>query len=351
MVKKQMATVELPISDVRLDGETQARCELDEDKVIEYADLMRDGCAFPPIVVFTDGDGCWMADGFHRLEAARLVGRDTIEAITHRGSQRNAFLFAIFANVAHGLPLTRADKRHVVERLLRDDEWSKWSSRAIARHCGVSAGLVDTMRQELSAYNGQIDDTRLVTRGGTTYEQNVAQIGKTRRRYVALNAPPPIQQRLEAGDLALNTAYELTLALETVSDAVRHTCVEAGVSDPALARLLELKKGTETYREIMNSGYIQFGDEHEAVPLSQATARDLQHLLELNHREHVLQAAESKRARQATLVNAAAILTAIGENEVTLQFAHVDLSKLTAGAAVRVAITAEPAVEAGRDGG
>jgi len=50
------------------------------------------------------------------------------------------------------------------------------SDRQIAEHCGVSQQFVSKPRGELS-YNGC--KIRQVTRGGTTYEQDTANIGKS----------------------------------------------------------------------------------------------------------------------------------------------------------------------------
>lgn len=135
--------------------------------------------------------------------------------------------------------------------------------------------------------------------------------------------------------------------MEVVSEGVRHACVEAGVSDPALVRLLELKRGTETFKEIVTTGWIQPGDEPEALPLSRATVRDFQRLLDMAHREHILQAVELKRARQTVLVSTRAVVSAVGENVVTVKFTDTNLSRLVTGATVRITISAEPCVEKG----
>lgn len=70
----------LPIADIRTDGGTQSRVQLDWIAVSEYAAAMKDGAQFPPIVVFHDGSDYWLADGFHRLDAANKAGLDTIAA-------------------------------------------------------------------------------------------------------------------------------------------------------------------------------------------------------------------------------------------------------------------------------
>ena len=55
---------------IRMDGGTQPLAELQKEVMEDYAELMRAGVKFPPIVVFHDGDNYWLADGFHRMGAA-----------------------------------------------------------------------------------------------------------------------------------------------------------------------------------------------------------------------------------------------------------------------------------------
>ncbi len=74
--------VELPTDKIRDDGGTQVRfCILDED-VMQYCEEMKRGVCFPPIVVFQDEAGVhWLADGFHRLWAAKELKHTSIECI------------------------------------------------------------------------------------------------------------------------------------------------------------------------------------------------------------------------------------------------------------------------------
>ena len=48
--------------------------------------------------------------------------------------------------VPKGPSLNTADKRRIIDRLLTDEEWSRWSDRDIARHCGVSHEFVRQRR-------------------------------------------------------------------------------------------------------------------------------------------------------------------------------------------------------------
>ena len=138
----------LKIEEIR-DGGAQMRVEMKPDVVREYADDMAAGATFPPVVVYHDGTDYWLGDGFHRVEAARKIGREPIEAEVLDGDVRQAILHGIGSNASHGLRRTQADKRRAVERLLRDEEWSKWSDRQIAKVVKVDHKTVGKIRREL----------------------------------------------------------------------------------------------------------------------------------------------------------------------------------------------------------
>lgn len=177
----------IPLERIKTDGGTQMRATLDADTVQEYLDAMQPiGWGdFPAVIVYYDGTHYWLADGFHRVEAYRLAAANldqpaNVPADVRSGTRRDAILHAAGANASHGLRRTNADKRRAVETLLRDDDWRHWSNREIARRCAVGHTFVDNVRSELSAHRGQIPAERTVSRNGTTYTQNTANIGATR---------------------------------------------------------------------------------------------------------------------------------------------------------------------------
>jgi hypothetical protein len=167
----------LQIHTLVVDETVQARASLDSGVVSEYAEALENGALFPPVIVFHDGERHRLADGFHRVAAAHKAGRQEIECDVRPGTRRDAALFAAGANVAHGLRRTNADKRHAVSILLRDDEWSRWSDREIARRCGVSNTLVGQVRRELSVNGSQMAE-RTARRGGAVYPMRTGAIGK-----------------------------------------------------------------------------------------------------------------------------------------------------------------------------
>ena len=140
----------LSIAAIRMDGGTQARAGLNWDTINDYADLMTAGVEFPPVIACFDGAEYWLADGFHRVEAARRTGAAEIRAEVRPGDARTARLHAAGANGDHGLPRTNNDKRRAVLLLLNDPEWARWSDREIARRCAVSQPFVGKVRAELT---------------------------------------------------------------------------------------------------------------------------------------------------------------------------------------------------------
>lgn len=168
----------IALASISIDGGTQSRASVDQVVVADYADAMRNGAVFPPIVLFHDGKAYWLADGFHRYHALNATGAQRVIADVRQGTRRDAILFSVGANASHGLRRTNEDKRRAVSTLLQDTEWSKWSDREIARRAGVHHEMVGKLRTDVSGGNRQIETVRTVERNGTTYQQNTASIGK-----------------------------------------------------------------------------------------------------------------------------------------------------------------------------
>lgn len=118
----------------------------------------------------------------HHCSAAAQARIEQIDAEVRPGGLRDAILYSVGANAAHGLRRSNADKRRAVMRLLEDAEWSAWANTKIARQCGVDEKTVRSLRDQLtpSSEVPKIDRPRLVERGGRTYEQNTARMDTAR---------------------------------------------------------------------------------------------------------------------------------------------------------------------------
>lgn len=136
----------LKFSQIRIDGGTQMRVSINQDKVAEYADKMRDGGEFPPIKATFDGTVYWLYDGFHRYFAAQAAGFVTIQVDYKPGTMEDAQDLALSANNVHGLPRTTEDKRKSVETALSYERHAQKSDREIAKLCDVSHTFVASVR-------------------------------------------------------------------------------------------------------------------------------------------------------------------------------------------------------------
>jgi hypothetical protein len=195
-----MSITSIFVSSIK-DGGAQMRVEMRPESVNEYAEEMLNGAVFPPIIVFRDGADYWLADGFHRVAAARKIERDVIEAEVREGTARDAILIGIGANATHGVRRTQADKRRAVERLLKDPEWARWSDRKVAEVAKVDHKTVAKLRRELSGEiptrptNGEIPKLNGKPNGSVSLLQDVlrnvtndALIAECRRRGLTVNA-------------------------------------------------------------------------------------------------------------------------------------------------------------------
>lgn len=164
----------LPLTWIKALDAAQPRAAIDPLVVREYAELFErakiEGAKspLPPVVVF-GADPCdkvFLADGFHRLAAARLAGKAQLWCEVHLGEWADggadaAVWYAASANAKHGLPRTNADKRAAVRLALGHANGRGLSDGLIAAHVGVSDRLVAIVRRELGTPNGSGLEERL----------------------------------------------------------------------------------------------------------------------------------------------------------------------------------------------
>jgi hypothetical protein len=114
---------------------------------LEHVEALAEvGDSWPPILVHRQT--MRVIDGMHRLHAARLRGQTMVEVRFFDGDAGEAFVAAVKANVAHGLPLTLADRKAAAARIIgsqpqRSDRW-------IGEVTGLAAGTVGAIRRRIS---------------------------------------------------------------------------------------------------------------------------------------------------------------------------------------------------------
>jgi len=224
------AIAELLVKNIRTDGGTQMRAEIDDDTVDDYVAALE---SLPPVTVFYDGKTYWLADGFHRLRAHEKAGKKVVYAEVKSGTQRDAILHAVGTNAMHGRRRTNADKRRAVETLLRDPEWATWSDREIARRCSVSNQFVSNVRPP-SVNGGQMRESR---RGDTSYPMDVSNL--TSRQLATL----PEGERIKIRQAEERKAEELAEARQREEDEERtQTAAKQQACSHDVCRCLECGK-------------------------------------------------------------------------------------------------------------
>jgi len=153
----------LSIKDLCIDRGTQQR-PIHQDKVLEYAELMREGTKFPPISVVYDGVDYIVWDGFHRYLAAWQAELNTILCEVENGDIRLARLKSYSANREHGIPLTNAEKRAIIRRILQDPDCAGFTQARIAQMVGVSIRTVANVQEDLVSELGKRDTSDMPKR-------------------------------------------------------------------------------------------------------------------------------------------------------------------------------------------
>jgi DNA modification methylase len=144
----------LKLADLKPQNFIQPRVRADEFTIRDYAKAIGDGATFPPGEAFDDGKEIWIADGNLRATAHVLAGKTHMRFNVRKGARKDAVLFAVGANVQHGLRRTNADKKNAVMMLLSDATFAKLSDREIARRCAVTHPFIASVRAELKGGNG-----------------------------------------------------------------------------------------------------------------------------------------------------------------------------------------------------
>jgi hypothetical protein len=211
----------LNILTIRTDGGTQPRLELDQDVVKDFAEKMRDGAVFPPVVVFNDGSENWLADGFTRFFATKSNGGTTIEAEVRQGTLREAKMYARKANNKHGRPLTSNDIRHNLFDMFEDEEYSLWSNNKIAKELDLSSMTVGRARVAFQEKTKQPKQPVSYTdKHGNQKTMNTENIGKTKKPTTkpdhslgALDPSSELTQKVNELSTTVTTLAEENIAL------------------------------------------------------------------------------------------------------------------------------------------
>jgi chromosome segregation ATPase len=185
--------MKVEINKIKLDGGTQFRKTLHQNKIYEYKEAMEEGANFPKIKAKFDGVNYWLYSGFHRYHAMKLLNLKEIEIIAESGAKSDAVLAALAENSDHGIPLTNEEKRMKVEAALNLDDYVDASDYEIAKLCRVSRTFVAAVRKpevkETQKKNREKSATKKATSSPTT---------STKSDNLSENDISPSKEELEA---------------------------------------------------------------------------------------------------------------------------------------------------------
>lgn len=111
----------------------------------------------PPIIVHRAT--MRVIDGVHRVRAARLRGAERIKVRFFDGDEAAAFVLAVSSNIAHGLPLSLADRKRAAERIIGSHP--QWSDRRVAAVTGIAAGTVAEIRRRVPVEDAAVGAVRI----------------------------------------------------------------------------------------------------------------------------------------------------------------------------------------------
>lgn len=168
----------------------------------------------PPIVVHRPT--MRVIDGMHRLRAAVLRGQDEIEVRFYDGDDEDAFVHAVEANVAHGLPLALSDRTAAATRIMAARP--EWSDRKIASVTGLAATTVGAIRRRSSESGAQV--TSRVGRDGRIRPLNGV-AGRVLASELMKDRPEaPLREIAKAAGISPSTAHDVRERLRSGKNPV-----------------------------------------------------------------------------------------------------------------------------------
>ncbi|MDN0201118.1 ParB N-terminal domain-containing protein [Streptomyces sp. S.PNR 29] len=195
--------------------------------------LMSCGDDLPPLLV--QKNTLRVIDGMHRLRAAQAAGRTKIQAQLLDVDDREAFLYGVSANIAHGLPLSLADRRAAARKIL--ELHPEWSDRAVARAAGLSGKTVGALRTREGL--GAPQPARRIGLDGRVRPVNAAVTGQAARELLAAKPEAPLREiarKVGAAPGTVRTVREhMADTTPPAAEAVAESTPPAGSEDPSSA--------------------------------------------------------------------------------------------------------------------
>lgn len=109
----------MKLKDIKVEMNYYPREYYSDDTAEKYANAMKLGSKFPPVIVAKIDGEFYLVDGLHRLKAHQKNSEEHIQAeINNRISTfQQLYIEAVKTNVQHGRPLSSYDRENIAKRL------------------------------------------------------------------------------------------------------------------------------------------------------------------------------------------------------------------------------------------
>lgn len=113
-----MKTKLLKLKSIQINEKLYPRVKCSWQTTYDYAESMKAGAKFPPIIVALYKGNYYLVDGRHRLEAYRLNKEEYVQAEVMRNkTEHQIYLEAVKRNISHGRPFSVQEKVGIIKRL------------------------------------------------------------------------------------------------------------------------------------------------------------------------------------------------------------------------------------------
>lgn len=191
----------IKLSDIDLDASPKVRAALNEDAIQDYAEIYRNKGRLPAITVFVECGHMLLADGRHRIAAAKLAGLTELPCDLRPGQFEACLKFALLANNESGVRPSAGDRRRAILSAL--EQWPEKTQTEIAELCGVTQGWVSVVRRRsLVETTGEPIIRHTVKNKSTVSDkQNLPMPAKLCREtpIIHVTPPPPPLALIKAG--------------------------------------------------------------------------------------------------------------------------------------------------------
>ena len=187
------------LTDIEADDTIQPRSKMSYDAIKRYTRIYRTTPnELPPITLARFRRGrLFLVDGFHRVAAAQAAHLRSLPAHISEMDRTTARWEAVKANIRHGVPLGRRDRREIFRRFVdaglnREADGKAMSSRSLERALPVATykTMLDWMWQDYPAIHAEMvkgthEEPQQDEIEDTDWEQEfLAQIEFTRRNFL-----------------------------------------------------------------------------------------------------------------------------------------------------------------------